>query len=123
MMKPPLDDCLCPICLEILIEPVTMPCQHELCMPCFQQNVKVKKNYGEKFPLALNVSAFFQEANFFCPLCRLRISCWARTAANDHKLIDQNRWRQIRKFYPNEVASRMSGRSDYGRLFPKGIFV
>jgi len=88
-----MDDCMCPVCLEILIEPVTMPCKHELCMPCFQHNV--------------------QESSLTCPMCRLRISNWARSAARNHMLIDQVRWRSIRKHFPNQVADRISGRADY----------
>ena len=26
-----LDDAMCQICLEIFVEPITMPCQHRLC--------------------------------------------------------------------------------------------
>ena len=26
-----LDDAMCKICLEIFVEPITMPCQHRLC--------------------------------------------------------------------------------------------
>ena len=32
-------DFLCPICLEILVEPVQLPCKHELCIQCFQTHV------------------------------------------------------------------------------------
>lgn len=45
-------DVLCPICLSIFIEPVTMPCKHTLCMPCFQNNVA--------------------QSALACPLCRKR---------------------------------------------------
>jgi hypothetical protein len=34
-----LSDLMCPICLSIFIEPVSMPCQHVLCMPCFQVRI------------------------------------------------------------------------------------
>ena len=41
-------DCSCPICLEILIEPVVLPCKHELCLPCFKD--------------------MMDQTNFLCPL-------------------------------------------------------
>lgn len=49
---------LCPICYELIEQPVTLPCSHELCLKCFQDSVST--------------------ANFNCPLCRRRISAWAR---------------------------------------------
>ena len=30
-----LDAVGCPICLEILLEPITMPCGHRMCKVCF----------------------------------------------------------------------------------------
>ncbi|XP_037656528.1 E3 ubiquitin-protein ligase RNF168-like [Choloepus didactylus] len=36
---PTLSECQCQICVEILIEPVTLPCNHMLCNPCFQSTV------------------------------------------------------------------------------------
>ena len=49
---------LCPVCYELIEQPVTLPCSHELCLKCFQDSVST--------------------ANFNCPLCRRRISTWAR---------------------------------------------
>ncbi len=43
-----ISDCTCPICLEILIEPVVMPCNHELCLPCFKVNLKKKEEELKK---------------------------------------------------------------------------
>ena len=56
----------CPICLYILIQPVTMPCSHQLCSPSFK-----KKNV---------------EANFCCPVCRMRISAWTIKASRTRTL-------------------------------------
>lgn len=41
-------DCSCPICLEVLIEPVVLPCKHELCLPCFKD--------------------MMDQTNFLCPM-------------------------------------------------------
>ena len=40
----------CPICMYILVEPVTMPCNHELCLKCFKENIS--------------------ETSLKCPMCR-----------------------------------------------------
>jgi hypothetical protein len=41
----------CPICMEIMVEPVVTECGHGMCLPCFRKIIKGKKN-----PL--------------CPMCR-----------------------------------------------------
>lgn len=45
-------DVTCPVCLSIMIKPVSLPCNHALCMPCFESSVS--------------------ESNLACPLCRRR---------------------------------------------------
>ena len=84
-----LNDCTCPICLEILVEPVKMPCTHELCLPCFK--------------------AMTDKTNFLCPMCRMRISTWSRSAANTNTLVDKKRWEQIKRAFPREVRIRLEG--------------
>ncbi|XP_068953408.1 E3 ubiquitin-protein ligase RNF168-like [Petaurus breviceps papuanus] len=74
-----LSDCLCPICMEILVEPVSLPCDHTLCHSCFQQTL--------------------QKASLYCPLCRRRLSSWARAQARQNTLINQKLWRRIEKQY------------------------
>lgn len=86
-----ISDCTCPICLEILVEPVVLPCKHELCLPCF--------------------SGMTDKTNFLCPMCRMRISTWSRTATNTNTLVNTERWNQIKKAFPNEVKDRIEGKS------------
>ena len=85
-------DFTCPICLQILIEPVVMPCDHEVCGPCFKQNV--------------------EEANFLCPLCRMRISSWARRNSRNGTLVNVKRWEQIQKLFPDRCQKRLRGEDD-----------
>ena len=89
---PSVADFLCPVCLQLLIEPVVMPCNHELCRDCFRQNV--------------------EEANLVCPLCRKRISSWARKSARDGTLVDQKRWQLIQKLFPERCKKRLQGEDD-----------
>lgn len=93
------NDFTCPICLQILIEPVVMPCEHELCKSCFKQNV--------------------EEANFLCPLCRMRISSWARRNSRNGTLVNVKRWEQIQKLFPDKCQKRLRGEDDedlFGKL-------
>ena len=91
-LKVSVEENTCPICMYILIQPVTMPCKHELCLPCFKQNV--------------------EEANFCCPMCRLRISTWARKAARNKALVNQERWQEIMKLFPDKVNKRLNDEDD-----------
>ncbi|KFP31868.1 E3 ubiquitin-protein ligase RNF168, partial [Colius striatus] len=82
-------DCLCQICMEILVEPVTLPCNHTLCNSCFQLTV--------------------EKASLCCPFCRRRVSSWARYNARRNTLVNWELWEKIQKSYPKECESRISG--------------
>lgn len=84
-------DCTCPICLEILIEPVVLPCKHELCLPCFNEMTDM--------------------TNYLCPMCRMRISTWARAATNNKTLVNTDRWNQIKRAFPKEIKDRKEGKT------------
>ncbi|XP_048361359.1 E3 ubiquitin-protein ligase RNF168 [Sphaerodactylus townsendi] len=84
-----LSDCLCNICMEIFLEPVTLPCQHTLCNACFQLTV--------------------EKASLCCPFCRRRVSSWARYNARNKTLINLKLWEAIQKFFPEECKRRING--------------
>ncbi|XP_051841492.1 E3 ubiquitin-protein ligase RNF168 [Antechinus flavipes] len=86
-----LSDCLCQICTDILIEPVTLPCGHTLCNSCFQLTV--------------------EKANLCCPFCRRRVSSWARQHARENTLINMELWNKIQKNYPEKCKHRTTGQS------------
>ncbi|TRY75306.1 hypothetical protein TCAL_01650 [Tigriopus californicus] len=94
-------DVLCHICLSILIEPVTMPCQHRMCKVCFHRNLEVN--------------------SLLCPMCKKRIGTWARRR-KDHELVDQELWRQIQDQFPQRVETKLAGieedAEDLEDLFP-----
>lgn len=79
-------DFTCPICLEILIEPVVLQCKHELCLQCF--------------------NPYLENASLTCPLCRIRISVWARIHGKENTLVDTNRWELIQKHFPEHINRR-----------------
>lgn len=85
----PRSECLCAICREILFEPVTLPCSHTLCHPCFQKTV--------------------DKASLCCPFCRLRVSSWARRSTRSGTLINQELWEIIQRQYPEECHRRAFG--------------
>ncbi|XP_047477633.1 E3 ubiquitin-protein ligase rnf168-like isoform X2 [Penaeus chinensis] len=88
-----LADVKCPVCLSILIEPVTMPCSHTLCMPCFVQNVA--------------------QTALACPLCRKRISVWVRRSTKAKKLVDKRLWDKIQENFSNLIEARLHDEDDF----------
>ncbi|XP_048202825.1 E3 ubiquitin-protein ligase RNF168 isoform X2 [Perognathus longimembris pacificus] len=86
---PSLSECQCQICVEILIEPVTLPCNHTLCHSCFQSTV--------------------EKASLCCPFCRRRVSSWTRYHARRNSLVNVELWETIQKNYPEECKRRISG--------------
>ncbi|NWH39422.1 RN168 ligase, partial [Chloropsis hardwickii] len=84
-----LSDCLCQICMEIFVEPVTLPCSHTLCNSCFQMTV--------------------EKASLSCPFCRRRVSSWARYNTRRNTLVNWELWEKIQKNYPEECERRMNG--------------
>ncbi|NXP42913.1 RN168 ligase, partial [Leiothrix lutea] len=84
-----LSDCLCQICMEIFVEPVTLPCSHTLCNPCFQMTV--------------------EKASLCCPFCRRRLSSWARYNTRRNTHINWELWEKIQKNYPKECEQRING--------------
>ncbi|NWV21922.1 RN168 ligase, partial [Origma solitaria] len=84
-----LSDCVCQICMEIFVEPVTLPCSHTLCNSCFQMTV--------------------EKACLCCPFCRRRVSSWARYNTRRNTLINWELWEKIQKNYPKECERRING--------------
>ncbi|KAK9686675.1 Zinc finger, C3HC4 type (RING finger) [Popillia japonica] len=84
-----LNDVLCPICRSILIEPVTIPCNHGFCLSCFEGTVA--------------------NANLTCPLCRVRFSSWHRLAKKDNKIVNTNLWEAIKNAFPQQVENKLNG--------------
>ncbi|KAM9316424.1 E3 ubiquitin-protein ligase RNF168 [Gastrophryne carolinensis] len=101
--EPPLSraECLCAICREILLEPVTLPCRHTLCHPCFQMTV--------------------EKASLCCPFCRMRVSTWARRSTRAGTLIDKKLWEIIQRQYPEECKRRACGLDTAEDEFEDGI--
>ena len=82
---PSLLECQCQICVEILFEPVTLPCNHTLCKPCFESTV--------------------EKASLCCPFCRRRVSSWARYRSRTNSLVNMELWEIIQKHYPKECST------------------
>jgi len=100
MSKFDIDAYGCPICLEILVEPITMPCSHRMCKPCFAKNLEL--------------------TNLHCPFCKKRIGTWCRQAKKLESLIDQPLWKEIQDKFQKEVEDRNAGSAE--TLFDEGGF-
>ncbi|XP_052471952.1 E3 ubiquitin-protein ligase RNF169 [Carassius gibelio] len=85
-----LEESRCPVCSEILLEPVTMPCGHSVCLHCFQRTVKL--------------------ISLCCPLCRLRVSSWARKQSREKSLINTELWELVRLSHPERCRRRLEQR-------------
>uniref|UniRef100_A0A8C2G8P5 RING-type E3 ubiquitin transferase n=1 Tax=Cyprinus carpio TaxID=7962 RepID=A0A8C2G8P5_CYPCA len=85
-------DCLCPVCLDIFLEPVTLPCMHTFCKPCFKETV--------------------DKSNMCCPLCRKRVSTWARLNSRNKTLVNVELWRRIQDAFPTQCERRVQGIED-----------
>ncbi|KAL2721595.1 kinesin-related protein 4-like [Vespula maculifrons] len=84
-----LRDLMCPVCRGILIEPVTLPCTHNLCLRCLKGT--------------------FEHNSLSCPLCRVRVGSWLRTATKSETLVNNALWELIRTKFPKEVEDKYNG--------------
>lgn len=84
-----LKDVICSICQSILIEPVTLPCYHDFCQSCF--NGSIENNA------------------LCCPLCRLRIGSWVRTATKQKNIVNIKLWNFIKDKFATEVDKKVKG--------------
>ncbi|XP_062407759.1 E3 ubiquitin-protein ligase RNF169 [Sardina pilchardus] len=85
-----IEEVRCPVCLDILLEPVTMPCRHSVCLHCFERTV---------------------EFSLCCPRCRLRVSSWARKQSREKSLVNTELWDMVRKSYPDNCKRRLDQRA------------
>uniref|UniRef100_A0A3B3ZDV5 RING-type E3 ubiquitin transferase n=1 Tax=Periophthalmus magnuspinnatus TaxID=409849 RepID=A0A3B3ZDV5_9GOBI len=78
--------CLCPICLEIFMEPVTLLCTHTFCKVCFLESV--------------------DKSTLCCPLCRKRVSTWVREHSRNNSLVNEALWERIQREFPQSAERR-----------------
>ncbi|XP_076246962.1 uncharacterized protein LOC143186955 [Calliopsis andreniformis] len=84
-----LRDLICPVCRSILIEPVTLPCTHNLCLRCLKGT--------------------FEHNSLSCPLCRIRVGSWLRTATKTETLVNNGLWEIIQTKFPKEIEDKYNG--------------
>ena len=83
-----LDDCTCSICIDILVEPVALPCKHEFCMSCIFNSINILQK---------------------CPLCRQIVPDSILREKNRAKLINQRRWCEIKTAFAAEIKNKSDG--------------
>ncbi|XP_059474047.1 E3 ubiquitin-protein ligase RNF168-like [Neocloeon triangulifer] len=87
-----LEKLICPICRGILVEPVTLPCKHALCLECFDGSMEM--------------------ANLTCPMCRKRVGAWLRKERKEGSLVNAKLWEHIQRNYAEYVAMKQKGEDD-----------
>lgn len=85
-----LSDLMCPVCRGILIEPVTLPCAHSLCLRCLNGTI--------------------QHNSLSCPLCRVRVGSWLRTATKSSTLVNDGLWKSIKAKFSKEIQAKHDGK-------------
>nr|CAB3265635.1 ZF(RING)-238 zinc finger protein [Phallusia mammillata] len=86
-------DAMCPICLEILVEPVTLCCDHDLCKVCYENH--------------------FLKGDFKCPLCKTRLNSWARKKAKYGTMVNEEKWKQIQEQFGSLIERKESGQDTH----------
>ncbi|XP_050349757.1 uncharacterized protein LOC126773151 isoform X2 [Nymphalis io] len=84
-----LSDVICSICQSILIEPVTLPCNHDFCQSCFNRSI--------------------ENNALCCPLCRLRIGSWLRTATKQKNLVNSQLWNFMKNKFIEQIDKKLKG--------------
>ena len=87
-----LHDVLCPICRSILIEPVSLPCNHKFCLQCLEDIVA--------------------NSNLTCPLCRVRFGSWHRISKRKNNVVNGELWSAIKKTFPMQVKNKLEGKEE-----------
>ncbi|EFA12951.1 uncharacterized protein LOC103314904 [Tribolium castaneum] len=85
------NDVICPICRSILIRPITLPCSHGFCSSCFDTTT--------------------ENSNVVCPLCRVRVGSWLRSATKSKKIVNETFWQAIQDSFPLQVKNKLKGLS------------
>lgn len=81
-----LSDIQCPVCMDICILPVTLPCGHVYCEYCLRNTV--------------------QHQACVCPKCRKRIGTFLRKNKN---IVNLQLWAAIQDQYPVQVDKKQNG--------------
>lgn len=83
------EEYICPICREILLEPVTLPCKHTSCYECLDKTLDSNK--------------------FQCFLCRKFIGSWYRNAKRKKVLVNEKLWKLIQNKFGDFVKKKRNG--------------
>lgn len=95
-----LKDVICSICQSVLIEPVTLPCYHDFCHRCFNSSI--------------------ENNALCCPLCRLRIGSWVRTATKQKNVVNSKLWNFLMNKFSKEINQKLKGEDIE---LPTGTFI
>eukprot|EP00943_MAST-04B_sp_MAST-4B-sp1_P004438 g4438.t1 len=80
MKEATIEDYICPIDLDLMLEPVKLPCFHFICQTCCNRLLRMKQEHRK------------------CPLCRAKIPLHFDAAT-----VDADMCKAVTKLFPNEV--------------------
>lgn len=80
---------VCTICREILLEPVTLPCNHTSCAYCLEKTLDSNR--------------------YQCFLCRKFIGGWYRQTKRRNLLVNQTLWSEIQERFPDLIQKKSHG--------------
>ncbi len=111
-------DCTCPICLEILIEPVSFSCTHEICFSCLDGLMKTNEHSTCPIcreEITLDALAYKLKIGERCPKCEsspFHVYCpLTKKVLAKRYLVNAARWRKIKIRFNDEIQDRLSGKT------------
>ena len=95
------DEVECPVCMDVLVDPVSVDCGHVMCLRCLMKSIKAARFEAK------------------CPLCRREVT-WR---AHNMKIRAAVAWEVENNMTEKEMAEYMERMAEYRAEVPEGELV